>query len=60
MKRYLLFGFDTYYPSGGWNDFLADFDTTEEAIEYALTMRRDWFHVIDGTTGQIAKEVARK
>lgn len=26
MKRYLLFGGDAYYPSGGWQDLLGDFD----------------------------------
>lgn len=32
MKRFFLFAFDTYYPSGGMNDFISDHDTAEEAI----------------------------
>lgn len=31
MKRYLLFAYDDYYPSGGWNDFKGSFDSVEEA-----------------------------
>ena len=33
MKRYLMFGFDTYYPGGGMNDFLFDFDNVDEMKE---------------------------
>ncbi len=31
MKRFVVFKFDQYYPSGGWNDFTGSFDTVEEA-----------------------------
>jgi hypothetical protein len=31
MKRYLVFTFHTYYPIGGMDDFLGDFDTLDEA-----------------------------
>lgn len=31
MKRYLLFGGADYYPGGGMNDFMGDYDTIEEA-----------------------------
>ena len=31
-KRFLVFGFDTYYPSGGMRDLKFSFDTAEEAI----------------------------
>ena len=30
MKRYLVFLGENYYPSGGMDDFLNDFDTPEE------------------------------
>lgn len=30
MKRYLAFFGSDYYPSGGMNDFINDFDTIEE------------------------------
>lgn len=31
MKQFLLFGYDTYYPSGGMRDFKEYYDTEEEA-----------------------------
>jgi hypothetical protein len=31
MKRYLVFFGQAYYPSGGWADFIGDFDDIEEA-----------------------------
>lgn len=34
-KRFLLFGFDTYYPSGGMGDLIDSFDTEEEALAEA-------------------------
>ncbi len=30
MKRYLLFGFYSYYPGGGWEDFIVTSDDIEE------------------------------
>lgn len=31
--RYLLFGYDVYYPTGGFNDFIFEFATFEEFKE---------------------------
>lgn len=31
MKKYLLFGGSEFYPEGGVDDLLGDFDTIEEA-----------------------------
>ena len=31
MKQYLLFYADSYYPGGGWRDFVDSFDTHAEA-----------------------------
>jgi hypothetical protein len=39
MKRYLLFCFNDYYPSGGFNDFENSFDTIDEAINYFETKK---------------------
>jgi hypothetical protein len=61
MKRYLVFAGDTYYPSGGWNDFQRSFDKLEEAVkamEYYRDIgdiyednsghdKKDWGHVVD-------------
>ena len=33
MKRYYAFYGDCYYPSGGMDDFIGDYDTKEEAIQ---------------------------
>ena len=34
MKRYLLFGTETYYPSGGVLDFIKDFEEYNDVIAY--------------------------
>jgi len=58
MKRYLLFGGDNYYPSGGWYDFIDSFDTAAEAQAAAEQEHRtEWWHVIDGTTGKTVVEL---
>lgn len=55
MKRYLLFLFDSYYPSGGWNDFASSHDTIVEALQED---RSHWDHyqVVDKETGEIIQE----
>lgn len=48
LKRFLVFSYESYYPGGGWSDFLGSYDTAEAAYiahEYADD-------VIDTTTGQ--------
>lgn len=53
LKRFFLFSGDTYYPSGGWHDFTASYDTLEEAIAAAKSLGKyEWFHVIDSTDGE--------
>lgn len=49
MKRYLVFAYDVYYPSGGWNDFQGSFGTLEEAREKAqeLKEQNDFVEIID-------------
>jgi len=52
MKRYLVFGGATYYPSGGAEDFEQDFDSLmiAKAYVYFLSESRwfDWTHIYDG------------
>lgn len=36
MKRYLLFMYSTYYPRGGWDDFIDSYATIDEASIAAL------------------------
>ncbi len=47
MKRFLLFGSDMYYPAGGWDDFVGDFDTLEQANAFGRNAAKDWVHIVD-------------
>ena len=38
MKRYLLFTFSNYYPSGGFEDYIDIFDTINDAYIYWLNI----------------------
>ncbi len=55
MKRYILFCFSAYYPTGGWNDFVGAYDTVEEALA-ADRSGTEFYQVVDTTTGQIVRE----
>jgi hypothetical protein len=68
MKRYLVFGGDNYYPCGGWDDLLGEFDNLEDA-KLTIThgkinackhkgiepLSRDWNHIVDLETGEEVK-----
>lgn len=41
MKKYLAFYGKVYYPSGGMDDFIGDYDTLEEAIEAINTKHKN-------------------
>lgn len=55
MKTIFLFAGHHYYPSGGINDFVASFDTKEEAEKYVQnkketnSWRKEWYDVVDIT-----------
>jgi hypothetical protein len=55
MNQFLLFGGDTYYPSGGWKDFIMSSPTLENAIAMIphLEQQKDWYHIVDTKTNQI-------
>lgn len=36
MKQYFLFCGSTYYPNGGYKDYVLPFETVKEAIDYAF------------------------
>lgn len=44
MKRYWLFMWNQYYPGGGLNDFMGDFDTIEECKQKRLMEMEKWYH----------------
>lgn len=50
LKRFLLFSGSDYYPGGGWDDFVASFDTLEEAKD--RKSHRDWNQMVDSETGE--------
>lgn len=51
MRRYLVFAGSTYYPSGGWEDFVEHLDREDEAVKLAQfqigRVGVDWAHVVD-------------
>ena len=51
MARYLLFAGSTYYPYGGWEDFIGVFESVEEAKSYFHTHKHDelweWYHIVE-------------
>lgn len=52
LKRFLLFTYDDFYPSGGWNDFKGSFDTLEEAKEARKASSSYYCNIIDTETGE--------
>lgn len=54
MKRYLLFCGYTYYPGGGWEDFVGTYDTVRECILALIDTHSDWYQIVDS---QIMREI---
>lgn len=52
VKRFALFAGASYYPCGGWRDLMGYFDTAEDAL-CADRSYKDWWHVVDLTSGEI-------
>jgi hypothetical protein len=53
-KRFMLFAGSTYYPEGGWKDYIGSFDSILEATErlvqsktYGDMLSFDWYHIVD-------------
>jgi viroplasmin and RNaseH domain-containing protein len=44
LKQFLVFAWEAYEESGGWNDFHDSFDTLEEAKDYceSIVQSRKW------------------
>jgi len=59
MKRYLLFGYDQYYPSGGWTDYKGSFDSIEECKEMiesrnlGYMSKCDYWDIVDRDTEEV-------
>ena len=58
-KRFVVFGYDDYYPGGGWGDLRGSADTVEGAWEIAKKEHADLFtdnwEVIDLETGDVCQ-----
>ena len=46
MRRYLLFLYDPYYPNGGWDDLIGDYDTKEEVTKVIKTLDREYSPIV--------------
>lgn len=59
MKKFAAFGYDNYYPGGGWSDFMGFFDSREEAIE-AMRFRKygplDNLDLVDTNSWEVVSE----
>lgn len=61
IKRYCLFGGAIYYASGGFNDFLASFETREEVVAAKIKWDAEnvdysWSQIVDLQEGTMTIE----
>jgi hypothetical protein len=54
MKRFALFQYCLYYPSGGWNDCRGLYDTEADA-KAAMGGGYDMTQIVDLLTGEVIK-----
>ena len=52
----MLFTFYAERPQGGAKDFLADFNSLEEALDNILEERRRYYQIVDSHTMKVVKE----
>lgn len=54
MKRFLLFSYAAYYPSGGWSDLYDSYDTLEEArAAFVAAASNNDHQIVDTETGEV-------
>lgn len=51
---FLLFTYDQYYPSGGWNDFRGIYPDIETAKKAAKERNAENWHVVEFGKGIVA------
>lgn len=49
-KKYMLFGFDTYYPCGGMHDFITSFNLEEYDQLKKYEEEYEWLQILDVET----------
>ena len=48
MKKYLVFAGETYYPGGGFNDYVGSSNSLQSAIDMGEDDTwSDWWHIVD-------------
>lgn len=55
----LVFMGETYYPSGGWEDFIGAAPTIETArvmVETKADSNDDWYHIVDDGSRKIVEQ----
>jgi hypothetical protein len=45
LPIFFLFAGDQYYPSGGMNDFIDQFDNIDDAIGVGRSGKYDWYNI---------------
>jgi hypothetical protein len=56
-KKYVIFGFNNFYPRGGMNDLILSVDTLEEVEEFIKKDGNDFCQVVDRDTFEIIREI---
>lgn len=52
-KKFILFQYESYYPSGGLSDIADSFDTIEEAKAAVAKKPRDFNEIVDRDTWEM-------
>jgi hypothetical protein len=56
LKSYIVFCYADFYPAGGMNDFIASFDSEEEAIQFTLEKMKEGglgMNILDTVNGKV-------
>jgi hypothetical protein len=60
VKNLLVFEISDYCSGGGWDDFLADFDSIDEAISFIKNSNKysfcDYYQIVDTESMKIIKK----
>jgi hypothetical protein len=66
FKRYIVFAYNQYYPSGGWNDYQGSYETVDEAKAAAKNLREgnfalhgweyEYTQIVDLETGRTVED----
>jgi hypothetical protein len=58
LKRFIVFAFEHEDFGGGWDNFIASFDTLEEAQEWCPLeeLCYDWIQIVDSETSELVSQ----